>query len=236
MTTEYDRIGHNYSSLIKHDPLKNLVLHPGVLKLVGNVKGKRVLDMGCGDGVLSRAMVLKKASVVGFDIAQKQIEAAKSFKTKNARYIVSDQSFRGTRPFDVALCVMVLNYAPNLKSLRDFFKCAYGNLKRGGRFISVVFIAAEQDFGKIILNRRATLMRGRKIKIEFFNNTDSDHFTAIVYDFKKKDYEKTAEDAGFKKHKWVTLLPVPKNLGIMGKEFRKNYLKSKPYKALILEK
>lgn len=236
MATEYDRIGQNYSALTRRDPLKTLVQYPAILKLVGKVKKKSVLDIGCGNGVLSRALSAEGAFVVGFDIAKKQIETAKSFKTKNTTYAVSNQNFKGKRPFDIAICVMVLNYAPNLKALSDFFGCAYKNLKGGGKFVSVIFNPEIQNFGEKVFNRRFTKMHGRKIRVKFFNDANHDHFTAIVYDFKKADYEKAAKQAGFQNCKWMSLKPPSSARKTVGESFWKNYLKLQPYTVLVLKK
>jgi SAM-dependent methyltransferase len=236
MPAEYDKIAKNYGSLVQSDPLKNLVQYPAVLKLVGNVRGKRILDIGCGNGILSRAMAKKGAAVVAFDIAEKQIALAKSFRTKNVVYLVSDQRFRDAKPFDLAICVMVLNYAPDKSALKKFFDCAYKNLKKGGSFISLVFVPDKDDFGKVIFNRKFTKLRGRKMKVEFFNASNRDHFAAFFFNFDKKDYETAAKQAGFKKFKWIDLRPTPRGAKTMGKTFWKEYMKSKPYKALVLKK
>jgi 2-polyprenyl-3-methyl-5-hydroxy-6-metoxy-1,4-benzoquinol methylase len=236
MPAEYDKIAKNYGSLAQSDPLKNFVQYPAVLKLVGNIKEKRVLDIGCGDGIISRTMAKKGAEVIAFDIAEKQIALAKSFKTRNVSYLVSDQDYLDARPFDLAICVMVLNYAPDKSALKKFFDCAYKNIKKGGSFISLVFIPGKDDFGKVIFNRRFTKLRGRKMKVEFFNVSTQDHFVAYVFNFSKKDYEAAAKQAGFKKFKWIDLRPTAKGLKAMGKDFWKAYLKSKPYKIFALKK
>ena len=44
---------------------------------LASLKGKRVLDVGCGGGVLTEAMSQKSASVLGIDLAGKPLAVAR---------------------------------------------------------------------------------------------------------------------------------------------------------------
>jgi 2-polyprenyl-6-hydroxyphenyl methylase/3-demethylubiquinone-9 3-methyltransferase len=44
--------------------------------LVGGLDGKRVLDVGCGGGILTEAMAAKGAQVTGIDLADKPLKVA----------------------------------------------------------------------------------------------------------------------------------------------------------------
>ena len=45
-------------------------------RLAGGLAGKRVLDVGCGGGILAEAMAGKGATVTGIDLADKPIKVA----------------------------------------------------------------------------------------------------------------------------------------------------------------
>jgi SAM-dependent methyltransferase len=45
--------------------------------VLGDVRGKRILDLGCGDGIDSLLLAFKGAQVVGIDISPRAIEVAK---------------------------------------------------------------------------------------------------------------------------------------------------------------
>ena len=51
---------------------------PAQIAMCGEVKGLRVLDVGCGSGYFSRAMAERGATVVGVDIAENMIEHART--------------------------------------------------------------------------------------------------------------------------------------------------------------
>jgi 2-polyprenyl-3-methyl-5-hydroxy-6-metoxy-1,4-benzoquinol methylase len=43
------------------------ICHPALLRAVGEVRGKAILDLGCGAGGLARALWARGARVVGVD-------------------------------------------------------------------------------------------------------------------------------------------------------------------------
>ena len=68
-----------YDNLVgeEGDKYHRLVINPLVFKLLGNLKGKIVLDAGCGNGYLSRIMAKTAKKVVGADFTPQLIELAK---------------------------------------------------------------------------------------------------------------------------------------------------------------
>ncbi len=52
------------------------------LKLIGTVKGKKILEIGCGGGQCSIAFAKKKALCTGIDISEKQLEFAEKLAKK----------------------------------------------------------------------------------------------------------------------------------------------------------
>ena len=53
-----------------------------VLRCLGDVNGKRVLDVGCGDGFLTYRIAKKGADVVGIDNSEEGIKLAKEIFNK----------------------------------------------------------------------------------------------------------------------------------------------------------
>jgi len=60
------------------DSLRQVVLNPALLGLLPPVKGKRVLDAGCGEGYLSRMLAQAGALVVAIDYSPKMLEIARA--------------------------------------------------------------------------------------------------------------------------------------------------------------
>jgi SAM-dependent methyltransferase len=54
------------------------ILDPVILRLLGNVEGKRLLDAGCGEGRLARLLAERGAQVSGIDIVPGLVELARS--------------------------------------------------------------------------------------------------------------------------------------------------------------
>lgn len=84
--TQYDDIAENYTG--KEAVIKKYVLVPSFLNFLGKVKSKKVLDLACGGGYLTRKIREKGARVIGCDISRKMIEIAKE-KDKVNKHVPS---------------------------------------------------------------------------------------------------------------------------------------------------
>lgn len=65
-------------------------IHRCVLNWVGSVEGKRVLDAGCGAGVLAEQFAQRGARVKGIDISEKMIDLARRQTSFEVEYAVCD--------------------------------------------------------------------------------------------------------------------------------------------------
>jgi len=225
---QYDEIGKSYSEMIRVDPIKIFVQRPCALSLLGNIKGKSVLDVGCGDGIISRMLAKEGASVVGFDPSEKLIASAQSDEEKyplRIKYFVKDiQSFNSKEKFDNAVAVMVLCFAKSEKELQAFFNKIYSLLDKGASF-SVVDIDGSALFPGINYYGRKFLFKGKKpIGVEWHVPGAPVSKTFANY-FSKEVYGNCAKIAGFKK---VTLAPIiPNKEGVkeLGEEYWGDFVK-----------
>ncbi len=55
-----------------------------LVDLLGSIRGKKVLDCGCGTGNLSAYLAMKDAYVKGFDISSEMLKAARANAKKNS--------------------------------------------------------------------------------------------------------------------------------------------------------
>jgi 2-polyprenyl-6-hydroxyphenyl methylase / 3-demethylubiquinone-9 3-methyltransferase len=86
--------------------------------------GKRVLDVGCGGGILADAMACKGAQVVGIDLATKALKVAQlhalEANTPNLEYReVSAEALAAEQPstFDAVTCMEMLEHVPDPGSI-----------------------------------------------------------------------------------------------------------------------
>ena len=97
-----------------------------------DLSGLRVLDVGCGGGILSEALAERGASVLGIDLAESALQAAEAHRAGQAvEYRLEssrDAAARG-EVFDVVTCMEMLEHVADPAAvLRDI----HALLKPGG--------------------------------------------------------------------------------------------------------
>ena len=91
---------------------------------LASIKGKQVLDVGCGGGILSDAMARAGATVTGIDLAGKSLKVAQlhalESQTPNVSYReISAEALAAEIPaqFDVVTCMEMLEHVPDPASI-----------------------------------------------------------------------------------------------------------------------
>ncbi|MDN6297870.1 MAG: bifunctional 2-polyprenyl-6-hydroxyphenol methylase/3-demethylubiquinol 3-O-methyltransferase UbiG [Halomonas sp.] len=85
--------------------------------------GKRVLDVGCGGGILSEAMTHRGAEVTGIDLGHAPLEVARRHAAENAVNVhyrhVAVETLAEELPgeFDVVTCMEMLEHVPDPASI-----------------------------------------------------------------------------------------------------------------------
>ena len=96
------------------------ILVPTILRLLGNVKGKRVIDVGCGSGYLTAKLAYHASAVVGLDPSRGMIEVAKREYGNISKLKFVNESIerfsknQDSGMFDAATSNMSLITIPNL--------------------------------------------------------------------------------------------------------------------------
>ena len=81
--------------------------------------GKKVLDIGCGGGILSESMAQRGADVTGIDLSDKALSVAKLHLLESGQKVsyqsISAEEYAGQAggTFDVVTCMEMLEHVPN---------------------------------------------------------------------------------------------------------------------------
>jgi trans-aconitate methyltransferase len=102
-----------------------------VLELLAPRSGERILDLGCGDGVLTEKMVAMGCSVVGVDSSSAQVEAARQRGLDV--YVMDAQHLTFKEEFDAVFSNAALHW---MKQPGDVIGSVWRALKRNGRFVA----------------------------------------------------------------------------------------------------
>ncbi|MDT5062899.1 MAG: hypothetical protein QOH63_3358 [Acidobacteriota bacterium] len=123
--TLYDKISAKY-----HDnrrlAISDYTEVPAVLSLAGDVRGKRVLDAGCGPGRHARKLLAKGADVTGIDISEEMVNIAREHCLHQGRFFQADfeQAEFESASFDLIIASLSLMYAkdiyPVIKKFSDW--------------------------------------------------------------------------------------------------------------------
>lgn len=129
----YDRIiGERGSELYRE------VVIPRALDLLQPQRGERILDIGCGQGVFSRAISDGSGALVtGIDASRTLIQKARTYQGRTPiRYFDRDAAdLGGLGDFDAASAILCLQ---NLEHLDKVCSAAAAVLKPGGRMLWVL--------------------------------------------------------------------------------------------------
>lgn len=141
MGTDYDRISREYQQA-KQAPWRIHVELFTLFELIGDVRGKTVLDLACGEGFLSRELKSRGARrVVGVDVSQAMIDLARNQETtarQGIEYLVKDvKDLALDEQFDLVVAGWLLNYARTPEELQAMCRSVARHLVPGGRFCAI---------------------------------------------------------------------------------------------------
>ncbi len=124
------------------------------------LKGARVLDVGCGGGILSEALAVAGAAVTGIDLAPRVLDVARLHLHESGHQVdyreISVEALATEMPvaFDVVVCMELLEHVPDPGS--TIAACAI-LLKPGGRLFLSTLNRTPLAFGAAIVGAEYAL-------------------------------------------------------------------------------
>lgn len=103
---------------------------------ITGLQSKRVLDVGCGGGILSEAMAARGAQVTGIDLGEKALKVAQLHKLESGAAVdyrlVAVETLAAEQPesFDVVTCMEMLEHVPDPAAI---VRACAGLVKPGGK-------------------------------------------------------------------------------------------------------
>jgi SAM-dependent methyltransferase len=231
----------NYASFIKDDPFRRELHFPAVEEVLGDPNKKRILDIGCGDGLFSRLLAERGAAVVGYDRARQKIAEAQAHAGApglDVTFVVATpHTFFHDGTFDAATSVMVLHYATSPEELAVFFRSASRHLGPGGRFISVVINPLFSAFGQDFVVRRFTRLEGNNMRTEFLDRASGRvEMTMEAPQYTSEEFERAAISGGMKPAAWGKLFATPDAVRQLGASFWQPCHEHQPYALFVTQK
>jgi toxoflavin synthase len=233
----FDKISDEFSSTIIQT--KKYVRKPLLLKLVGNIEGKTVVDFGCGDGYFTRILAKKNPqTITGIDFSNQLIEKAntieyvRSFFPPNCiKYLHEDiKNLAIKDSFNLISSVYFLNYAESKEDLLKIIQVAYDHLNEKGKFCSIVPHPKIQPMGCFEYGRKVTSVDNKSkfenediLRCEIREGKKSFGFN--FYYYTQETYTKLLQKVGFKDIQWVEPFVSEEGINKYGEEYWNNFLK-----------
>lgn len=153
---DYNSFAADYDSENAASVLNAYYERPAVLGLAGDVRGRRILDAGCGSGPLAAELVARGAAVSGFDGSSAMLDLARRRLGDSVPLQVHDLAQPlpyENEAFDDVVASLVLHYLEDWSGpLAEMCRV----LRPGGRLIASVnhpfvrqFNAPDQDYFRV---------------------------------------------------------------------------------------
>jgi SAM-dependent methyltransferase len=246
----YDPIATQYKEFRQHQiyDIYCYVETYTYLTKLGDISGKSILDLGCGEGIHSRNFKKNGAAqVVGVDISPKMIELAREQEAKEPlgiEYIVSDMCELGKiDSFDLVGAAYSINHAQTKDQLRQMCQTIYDNLKPGGRFVALnnnVGLSPEsykriEKYGYYRDTHISNFQDGMAIPSLAFD-VNGEQIVIDDYYLSQETYEWAFKEVGFKTVNWYKPMISPEGIEKFGQNYWQDLLDNPPMRLIECQK
>jgi SAM-dependent methyltransferase len=222
-TAQYDQIGSRYDEYARTATLKRAESYT-FFRMVGDLTGKRVLDLACGFGFYTRLLKQRGAAqVIGIDISPAMVRLACAKEQDDpvgVAYRVGDATALPVLgAFELVTAVYLLNYATSKDQMLGMCRSAYANLIPGGRFIAYTanpaFTLSKSNntpYGITVL--RQTFEEDRSVCDAEFVTVPPTPFRSIQWN--QATHEWAMQEAGFRECAWHPSEVAPEDIAHYG--------------------
>lgn len=180
--TSYAKWSHTYDEV--DNPTRDLD-EKVVKKMLTNLKGKDVIEAGCGTGKNTIWLSGKAKSVTAFDFSKQMLNVARNkIKSANVKFIQQDISKKWKLPDEYCDVVTINLVLEHIRDIDFVFSEAYRILRKNGKLLVCELHPEKQ--------KKGTKARFTETKSKAIVEIDS-------YYHSKSDYTKAGKNAGFKK-------------------------------------
>jgi ubiquinone/menaquinone biosynthesis C-methylase UbiE len=244
MITNYDAIAEEYKKA-KLQPWRLYIETFMLFDLVGDVTGKSVLDLACGEGFHTRLLRQKGADrVVGVDLSAGMIDLARKEEEHHPlgiEYVQQDaKKLNLKEDFDLVFAAWLLNYAETKEDLLKMCQGIARHLKPGRRFVTINnnpdYTGATDSMRKYGFTREATAsVDGTPIAWKFFLD-DRTTVEITNYYLSPSIHAWAFAEAGLRNLRWHPPQVAPEGLAEYSQDFWADFLRFKPAVCLDCEK
>ena len=165
--------------------LSDFTARPFVFEACGDVSGRSVLDIGCGEGYCARELKRRGAGdYLGVDLSEHMIRAARLQEEKDRFGIdflaCNIVDFQPQRQFDLCIAVFLFNYL-SVENMQRVFSMVYQALKRDGLF---VFSVPHPFF---------PFVRGQQTAPFYFSTNGKNYFADVDEQFEGEIWKRDGE-------------------------------------------
>jgi SAM-dependent methyltransferase len=241
MVAEYDSIAAGYQRT-KTTPLRRHVEAYSLFRMVGDVTGKSILDLACGEGFYTRLLrQAGAASVTGVDISPAMIALGETEEARAPLGITYRCADVATLPdigrFDLVTAAYLLHYAPDVATLRAMCARIAAQLSPGGWLVAINEnpdqpLAAYTGYTQYGFNKSADGPQadGMPIRYALVSGRSLLRFTAYYYS--RATYDAALGAAGFTDIRWRPLELAPEGTNECGADYWQEYLRNPPVAGL----
>lgn len=219
----YKGLAEEYHGLRMKKSLYNEMTEmPAMMKMLGNVKDKKVLDWGCGSGIYIKKLKSKGADIKGFDISQEMVEIARKINPNIEIKVGSGTKIPFNEKFDIVFASLAIHY---LKKLDKPFQEIARVLNSDGIFI----FSTGNPIAKAGKSMRIEGKKYKVLGVKSYFTTDK---TEIIYTtkngkkvkifnyiIKPKEIIRLAQKYGFEIIDYEDTKPLPRAKKIDSKEY-----------------